>query len=45
MAEATLQGFHNKLAVAVVLAYLYAFDACLFDFDDHFVYPPLLVLA
>ena len=38
--EAALQGFHNKLAIAVVLANLYAFDACLFDFYDHFVYPP-----
>ena len=45
VAEAALQGFHNKLAVAVVLANFHALDACLFDFDDHFVYPPLMVQA
>ena len=27
-------------AVAAVLAYFHTFDACLFDFYDHFVYPP-----
>ena len=41
MAETALQRLDYKPAVAAILANFHAFDAGLFDFDDHFVLPSI----
>ena len=43
LAEATLQGVDDELAVAVVLAHFHTFNFGLFDLIDHSAFPPLLV--